>query len=218
MKKWNVFERILFLGGIGIIVATSIIFDTWWLGILTVVFGFLNAFFQSKGHITAPFFGIVYVIIYAFSSYITKYYGEAIISIFIELPLCIAAAVGWLRHKNKTTIIVSNIKLTEWIISATACLAISVGIYFMLSAFNTEQLLISTLSFMAALYGSYLATRRVKWSSIGLTLNDIFSGILWGVLLFGGGISYLPLFINFTLYFFCDIYIIINWKRIATNQ
>jgi len=136
------------------------------------------------------------------------------------LPMYIIGIVSWLKHQNKETnsVEVNTIKIKEWIIVSIASILAFIGIYFLLKAFNTSQLLISSLSVIDSLFAIYLGIRRSKYSFYFYVLNDLILIALWGIPVIGGSLILLPMVFNPIINIINDIYGIHNWKKLEKIQ
>lgn len=156
-KEWRGYNFIdLFLVGIGVlsVISISIIFKTKWFVALSSLLGIFCVFTQAKGKVATQFIGIVYFAFYVFISYKQAFYGEAILYLGIMTPLYIYGAIHWLAHRDKkdqVVIVRSNLSWKEWLISSICFAGISVGVFFILKALNTAELVVSTLSFVSIL-------------------------------------------------------------------
>lgn len=178
MKTWkgyNILDLILISLGVIVVTISGIIFDSKWYIILSTLLGLLCVFTQAKGKIATQFIGIVYFCFYIFISYTQKYYGEALLYLLIMLPMYIYGVIHWLSNRDKkenVVIVRSNLSLKEWCISGLCFVCIAVGVFFLLKALNTAQLVISSLSFLSMLPAVYLLMRRCKWNQVAFLIND----------------------------------------------
>ena len=110
-------------------------------------------------------------------------------------PMYIIGIVSWFRHKNKETdsVEVNKISKKEWIIVAIVFVGIFVGIYYLLKAFNTNELVVSTISVLASLFAIYLQIRRSRFSFRFYMINDIILMVLWGIPVISGNLLLLPM-------------------------
>ncbi len=86
------------------------------------------------------------------------------------------------------------------------------GVYFLLKAFNTNALIISTISVVASLFAIYLQIRRSRFSFSFYIINDIVLMLLWGVAVLQGNIFLLPMVLNPIINLLSDGYGFYNWK------
>lgn len=132
----------------------------------------------------------------------------------------VVGIVSWIRHQNKdtNTVEVNNIKFKEWIIVLFISIICFIGIYFLLKAFNTNQLFISSLSVIDSLFAIYLGVRRSKYSFYFYVVNDLILILLWGIPVVTGTIILIPMVFNPLINLINDLYGIYNWKKLEKIQ
>lgn len=142
------------------------------------------------------------------------------IYVLIMLPMYIIGIFSWIKHKNKETdsVEVNRISKKEWIIVAIIFSVIFVGIYYLLKSFNTNELIVSTISVLASLFACYLQIRRSRFSFGFYMINDIILMILWGIPVITGSLILLPMLLNPTINFINDSYGFYNWKKLEKKQ
>ncbi|MBP3582280.1 MAG: nicotinamide mononucleotide transporter [Clostridia bacterium] len=221
LGKWKWYE-ILFLsiGEAAIVVSFIFAADKNWLSLITSMIGVFIVMGTAKGLVIAPFVNIVFNILYSIVSISQKYYGEAIIYIFMMMPIAIFTIVQWIRNKNperKEEVLVGGIKKIEYPIIAGATVVLTVAFYFLLKALHTNELVVSTISLVTSVVASYLLIRRSSYYAIGFILNDIVLIVLWG-LASSKDISLLPQAICFAAFLLNDAYGFVRWKMEERKQ
>lgn len=223
-KEWRGYNLLdLFLLGIGIVstLTVSIVFHSEWYIVLNTLLGTLCVFTQAKGKVATQFIGIVYFCFYIFISYKQAFYGEAILYLIIMLPIYIYGAIHWLAHRDKkdeVVIVKSNLSWKEWLISGLCIAGVSVGVYFILKALNTSQLVVNILSFVSMLPAVYLLARRCKWNQVAFLINDFIVPILWIWLVVEGDLTFIPMVIYHVFQILYDLYGLIEWIKLEKQQ
>jgi len=108
--------------------------------------------------------------------------------------------------------------MKEWIIVFFVSIVCFIGIYFLLKAFNTNQLFISSLSVIDSLFAIYLGVRRSKYSFYFYVVNDLILILLWGIPVVTGTIMLIPMVFNPLINLINDVYGICNWKKLEKIQ
>ena len=137
------------------------------------------------------------------------------------LPMYIYGIIHWLSNRDKkdnVVIVRSNLSKKEWIVLLICLTAVSVGVFFVLQALDTSQLIISTLSFVSMLPAVYLLMRRCKWNQVAFLVNDFIVPILWLFLVIQGDLSFLPMCIYHIFQITYDIYGLIEWIKLEKKQ
>ena len=220
LKDWTKFEKILLFSSIILVSLVGIIFKSEILTTTCSIVGIITALLLAKGKNLGQVVGLLIVLLYSIVSFKNKYYGEVIIYLCIMLPMYIIGIVSWMKHQNKetNTVEVNNIKLKEWIIVSITSIILFIGIYFLLKAFNTNQLFISSLSVIDSLFAIYLGIRRSKYSFYFYVINDLILIALWGMPVVSGSLILLPMVFNPIINLINDMYGIYNWKRLEKIQ
>jgi len=221
LGKWNLFEILLLVIGLGGIVACFFIStEKSYLSLFASVVGVVSVVFTAKKLQFAPVISIGYNILYAVVAFTQKFYGEVIVYLCVLLPLSILTLIGWLRSRANAdaTIEPRKIGKKETIILAALLAPISVGMYFLLLVLDTPNILVSTISFVTAFYAAYLLFRKNAFYAVIYTINSIFVIILWTITTIEQGIQFLPMVVNFVLFCILDVYAIFNWFRQSKNR
>lgn len=203
------------------VIVSGVIFHSIWLMIIQSILNTLCVFTQAKGKIINQFIGVVAFIFYAAICFQQKFYGEVLLYCTIIIPVYVYGSIHWLKNKSKinnVVIVKDNISKKEWIISSMVYAGLTIAIYFLLKALNTEQLIVSTLSFITILPGIYLLIRRCKWNQLAFLINDLIVPILWIVLLVNGSLYVWPVFISFIFQLMFDVYGFFEWIKLAKQQ
>lgn len=219
-KSWNRFEITLVSISIILIILFGNIFKS---GIITITYSIasiITAILQAKGKVESQFVSIIVCLFYSYISYKNKYYGEVIFYMLIMLPMSIGGIISWITHKNENTdtVEVNEIKIKEWLLLSLISIASFGGLYNLLKYFNTNELLVSTISMIVSLLAVYLLVRRSKYGFIFYLLNDIILIILWGLPVITGNFLLIPMVIEPLALLISDTYGLFNWNKIEKEQ
>ncbi len=220
LTDWTKMEKILLFGSIILVSAIGIIFKSDILTTVCSIVGIITALLLAKGKNMGQIFGIFITILYSIVSFKNKFFGEVIIYIFLMFPMYIIGIISWIKHQNKNTnsVEVNKISNTEWIFVSIIFIFLFIGIYYLLKTFNTNELLISTISVIASLFAVYLQIRRSRFSFSFYIVNDIILILLWGIPVIQGTLILLPMFFNPVINLINDSYGFYNWKKLEKIQ
>lgn len=220
LNDWTKFEKILSLGSIIIIFLIGVLFKSNVLTVSCSIVGVITAFLHAKGKNLGQIFGLLITVLYSVVSFQNRYFGEVLIYVVIMLPMYIIGIISWAKHKNVETnsVEVNTIKKLEWIIILIATIGIYIGVYYLLKIFDTNELVISTISAVITILAIYFQVRRSKHSFSLFLIYDIIHILLWGIPVIKGNYILLPMFINPIINMISDIYGLYNWKRIEKIQ
>lgn len=219
-KDWTNFEKVLLFGSIIIVSFVGICFKSDLLTISCSIVGIITALLLAKGKNLGQVFGLLITILYSIVSFKNKYYGEVLIYALLMLPMYVIGIITWINHKNEKTnsVEINSIKKKEWIIVSFIFALIFAGIYYLLKAFNTSELVVSTISVLASLFAVYLQIRRSKYSFSFYIINDIILIFLWGIPVVRGSYILFPMLLNPTINLINDTYGFYNWKKTEKIQ
>lgn len=206
-----------------IIVVTSIFFLSKEKNYLSFACSFIGCFsiwFLAKGMYFAPIFNAVYDILYIVLSYSQCYFGEAIIYVFMTLPIDVYSIFAWRKNKSESSGVVKFNKITkrEFSLLSFGTLAVTIAFYFILKSLDTSQVIVSTISIIPSAMAAYLLLKRNNFYSLAYVANDIILITLWSITVFQSGISNLPIVINFICCFIIDFYGFINLQKELKKQ
>ena len=219
-KDWTNFEKVLLFGSIIIVGLVGILFKSDLLTISCSIVGIITALLLAKGKNLGQVFGLLITILYSIVSFKNKYYGEVLIYALLMLPMYIIGIITWINHKNEKTnsVEINTINKKEWIIVSIVFVGVFICIYCLLKAFNTNELVVSTISVLASLFAVYLQIRRSKYSFSFYMVNDIILMFLWGMPVVRGSYILFPMLLNPTINLINDAYGFYNWKKTEKIQ
>ena len=219
-EDWNKFEKSFLICGLLTSIISSIIFNGTVIDTLYTSLYLITALLMSKGKVECYFVGFVSVFFYGIVSYNQGYYGELIITAFLTFPIMIIGIISWLRHQDKEedTVIISSLSKKEITIALLSQLVLFWIYYFILKAFNTDLLVISTMSVVTSVLASYFEARRSELSLFCYIANDLVIITLWLIPIISGQIELISVLVGPILLLINDIYGSYNWRRLNNQQ
>ena len=214
-------ELILWATSVILCVLAFIFFDREkHLYLFSSLIGVTSLIFNAKGNPFGQFLMIIFSIIYGIISYTYRYYGEMITYLGMTAPMALFALISWLKNPykgNKTEVKVNSISFLETLAMLILSLIVTFIFYKTLKAFNTQNIVVSTISVTTSFIAVYLTFRRSPYFALAYASNDIVLIILWIMATFDD-ISYLSVVICFILFLVNDLYGFINWIKIKNRQ
>ena len=219
-EDWNKFEKSFLICGLLTSIISSIIFNGTVIDTLYTSLYLITALLMSKGKVECYFVGFVSVFFYGIVSYNQGYYGELIITAFLTFPIMIIGIISWLRHQDQEedTVIISSLSKKEITIALLSQLVLFWIYYFILKAFNTDLLVISTMSVVTSVLASYFEARRSELSLFCYIANDLVIITLWLIPIISGQIELISVLVGPILLLINDIYGSYNWRRLKNQQ
>lgn len=214
-------ELILWIGSVVAIITSFLIFDkSNYLILLASIIGVISLIFSAKGNPIGQFLMVIFSILYGIISFKFSYYGEVVTYLGMTMPMAIFAFISWIRNPyegNKSEVRVNHLPRLEWWFLFILTAIITIIFYYILSYFNTANIIPSTISVTTSFAAVYLTFRRSYYYAIGYALNDIVLIILW-ILASIQNLSYLSVVVCFVVFLINDIYGYVNWKSMSKKQ
>ncbi|MBS5660430.1 MAG: nicotinamide riboside transporter PnuC [Clostridiales bacterium] len=219
-RNLSKFEWSLWIASL--IVVSSTFFLAGDFNILTLIaslIGVTALIFIAKGDLTGQVLTVVFSLFYAVISLQFRYYGEMITYLGMTAPIAILSVISWLKHpyRGAAEVKVHYLTRKQTLLMIILTIAVTFGFYFILAAFHTANLMISTISIATSFSASYLMLFRSPAYALAYAANDVVLITLW-ILATIDSLSYLPMVICFLMFFINDVYGFINWMKIRKKQ
>lgn len=214
-------ELILWCVSVTVIIVSFFIFDRD--GLLTFfasLIGVTSLIFNAKGNPFGQVLMVIFSILYGIISFKFSYYGEMITYLGMTAPMAVVALVSWLKNPyngNRAEVKVNQLKLKEILFMLLLTVIVTCVFYYILLAFHTANLIMSTMSVTTSFIAVYLTFRRSAFYALGYAANDIVLIILWSMATLYE-IAYLSVVICFIMFLVNDIYGFINWSKMKKRQ
>lgn len=184
--------------------------------LIGVTYLILNAKGNPLGQVLVIMFSILYGII----SYKFSYYGEMITYLGMTMPMAVFALISWLRNPfngNRSEVTVGSISKAETVFMIVLSALVTILFYFILQAFNTANIMPSTMSVTTSFLAVYLTFRRNPFYAIAYAANDIVLIVLW-ILASLSDTRYISVVVCFAVFLFNDIYSFFCWQKMKKRQ
>ena len=143
-------ERILWTASVAFIITSFCLFDreNYLLKLAASLIGVTSLIFNAKGNPVGQILMIIFGVLYGIISLSFSYYGEMITYLGMTVPMALAALFSWLRNPysgNQAEVEVNSLSIGESLFLFLLTVLITIPFYFILRAFNTANLIPSTL-------------------------------------------------------------------------
>lgn len=214
-------ERILWCASVMAILISFLWFDREnMLTLSASLIGVTSLLLNAKGHPLGQLLMVIFSILYGVISFSCAYYGEMITYLGMTGPMAVAALVSWLTHPyqgNHAEVAVGSLKKNEPLLMAVLTTAVTVLFYFVLAAFDTAYLFISTISVTTSFLAVYLTFRRSPFFALAYAFNDLVLILLW-ILASIQQNDYLSVVVCFIMFLINDLYGFICWLAMEKRQ
>lgn len=184
-----------------------------WVGITSLIFA-------AKGNVWAQFLMIAFSILYGIISFRFRYWGEMITYLGMTLPMAVWSAVTWLRNPSagsKSEVAIRRLEKKHFLFLLVLSIVVTGAFYFILRWLETPNIVFSTLSVTTSFLAASLTMLRSSYYALGYAANDLVLIVLWGLAAAKDPV-YIPVIINFMIFFMNDMYGFINWKKRERTQ
>ena len=191
-------------------------------GVLTpaaVCIGITSLIFAAKGNVWSQILMIIFSILYGIISWRSHYWGEMITYLGMTLPMAVWSTITWLKNPSENGKEVAIQKLTKkHTVGLIFFGIITTAVFcFILKALDTPNIFFSTLSITTSFFAAALTMLRSPFYALGYAANDIVLIVLW-ISASLNDPQYIPVAVNFAIFFFNDMYGFISWKKRAGLQ
>lgn len=220
-KSFTKKEGLLWIISLVIVTASNLLSaDTSVLTLSVALIGVTSLVFAAIGNAWAQVLMIIFSILYGIISYRFRYWGEMITYLGMSLPMAVWSLITWVKHPSKDN--GNNVEIRSLTRKNVVLLVISGAVvtalfYFVLDALGTPNMLFSTVSVTTSFMAASLTMLRSPYYAVGYALNDLVLIVLW-VLASVNEPVYIPVAVNFTIFFFNDMYGFVSWKKRAALQ
>lgn len=203
------------------IITSFCIFDKEnYLTLTASLIGVTSLIFNAKGNPAGQILMIIFSIIYGMISLSFRYYGEMITYLGMTAPMALIALISWLKNpygNNHSEVKIKSVNKKEISFMLILALTVTVAFYFILNAFNTANIIPSTLSVSTSFIAMFLTYKRNPYFALAYASNDIILIILWSLAAYKDK-SYISVIVCFIVFLVNDIYGFINWLRMQKRQ
>ena len=214
-------ELALWGGSTALILASFLAFDRAnYMTLAASVIGAASLIFNAKGNPIGQGLMILFSLLYGAISYTFAYFGEMITYLGMTGPMALVALISWLRNPfagNRAEVAVNRLKPLENGLRLVLTAVVTAVFYFILAAFDTANLIPSTLSVATSFIAVYLTFRRSPYFALAYAANDMVLILLWTLAALEN-ISYVSVIVCFAMFLVNDLYGFISWKQMEKRQ
>lgn len=208
-------DRALWIGSM-IIVLLSNLFSPQFDALITIaaLIGITSLILGAKGNVWAQVLMVIFSILYGIISYRFHYWGEMITYLGMTMPMAAWSAVVWARNpsKNAGEVAVSPMTGRKWALLTGVTVIVTAVFCLILKAFDTPNIIFGTLSVTTSFMAAALTLLRSSYYPLLYAANDLILIVLWILAAIADPV-YLPVIINFVIFFINDFYGFVSWRK-----
>lgn len=214
-------EKGLWFSSLMLIAMSFLAFDRAnYLTLCASLVGATSLIFSAKGNPFGQLLMVVFSLMYGVISFSFAYYGEMITYLGMTAPMAVFALISWLRNPyqgSRAEVTVNRISSREIALMLALSLLVTGLFYFILKAFDTANLILSTVSVATSFAAVYLTFRRSAYYALAYAANDIVLIALW-VLASMRDVAYISVVVCFVMFLINDLYGFISWRKMENRQ
>lgn len=215
-KEWG-----LWLGSLAIVFLSNVVTSDFNpLTLVAALIGVTSLIFAAKGNVWAQVLMIVFSILYGIISFQFHYWGEMITYLGMTMPMSIWSTITWLKNPSKENgaeVEIQTLTQKHAIGLIISGIVVTFIFYYILKVLDTPNILFSTISIITSFLATSLTMLRSSYYAMGYAANDLVLIVLWTLAALQNP-AYIPVIVNFGIFFFNDMYGFISWKRRELQQ
>ena len=213
IKDLTAREWAIWIGSLIAVAVSNLAGEVDLLTLAAALIGVTSLIFAAKGNVWAQILMIVFSLLYGAISWRFRYFGEMITYLGMTLPMAVWSTVTWIRNPaaNGREVAIRKLGLRH-VVGLTFFGAVTTFIFWLiLRALGTPNMVFSTISVTTSFLAASLTMLRSSFYALGYAANDLVLIVLWVLASFEDP-AYIPVVVNFAIFFFNDMYGFISWR------
>lgn len=214
-------EWFIWLGSITIVIISNLAtkdFDL--LTLVAALTGVTSLIFAAKGNVWGQVLMILFSILYGIISFRFRYWGEMMTYLGMTLPMAVWSTITWIKNpseNNGNEVQIQSLNKKHIVALCISGIIVTAVFYYILKSFNTPNIIFSTISIITSFLAASLTMLRSSYYAVWYAANDVVLIILW-VLASLKDPAYIPVVVNFSIFFMNDMYGFMSWKQRELEQ
>lgn len=215
-REWSIW-----LGSIIIVLISNLAtkdFDL--LTLVAALTGVTSLIFAAKGNVWGQVLMILFSILYGIISFRFRYWGEMMTYLGMTIPMAVWSTITWIENpseNNGNEVQIQSLSKKHIVALCISGIIVTAVFYYILKSFNTPNIIFSTISIITSFIAASLTMLRSSYYAVWYAANDIVLIILW-VLASLKDPAYIPVVVNFSIFFMNDMYGFMSWKQRELEQ
>lgn len=215
-REWSIW-----LGSVRIVLISNLAtkdFDL--LTLVAALTGVTSLIFAAKGNVWGQVLMILFSILYGIISFRFRYWGEMMTYLGMTLPMAVWSTITWIENpseNNGNEVQIQSLSKKHIVALCISGIIVTAVFYYILKSFNTPNIIFSTISIITSFIAASLTMLRSSYYAVWYAVNDVVLIILW-VLASLKDPAYIPVVVNFSIFFMNDMYGFMSWKQRELEQ
>lgn len=190
------------------------------LTLVAALTGVTSLIFAAKGNVCGQVLMILFSILYGIISFRFRYWGEMMTYLGMTLPMAVWSTITWIENpseNNGNEVQIQSLSKKHIVALCISGIIVTAVFYYILKSFNTPNIIFSTISIITSFIAASLTMLRSSYYAVWYAANDVVLIILW-VLASLKDPAYIPVVVNFSIFFMNDMYGFMSWKQRELEQ
>ena len=190
------------------------------LTLVAALTGVTSFIFAAKGNVWGQVLMILFSILYGIISFRFRYWGEMMTYLGMTLPMAVWSTITWIENpseNNGNEVQIQSLSKKHIVALCISGIIVTAVFYYILKSFNTPNIIFSTISIITSFIAASLTMLRSSYYAVWYAANDVVLIILW-VLASLKDPAYIPVVVNFSIFFMNDMYGFMSWKQRELEQ
>ncbi len=190
------------------------------LTLVAALTGVTSLIFAAKGNVWGQVLMILFSILYGIISFRFRYWGEMMTYLGMTLPMAVWSTITWIENpseNNGNEVQIQSLSKKHIVALCISGIIVTAVFYYILKSFNTPNIIFSTISIITSFIAASLTMLRSSYYAVWYAANDVVLIILW-VLASLKDPEYIPVVVNFSIFFMNDMYGFMSWKQRELEQ
>ncbi len=215
-REWSIW-----LGSIIIVLISNLAtkdFDL--LTLVAALTGVTSLIFAAKGNVWGQVLMILFSILYGIISFRFRYWGEMMTYLGMTLPMAVWSTITWIENpseNNGNEVQIQSLSKKHIVALCISGIIVTAVFYYILKSFNTPNIIFSTISIITSFIAASLTMLRLSYYAVWYAANDVVLIILWVIASLKDP-AYIPVVVNFSIFFMNDMYGFMSWKQRELEQ
>lgn len=190
------------------------------LTLVAALTGVTSLIFAAKGNVCGQVLMILFSILYGIISFRFRYWGEMMTYLGMTPPMAVWSTITWIENpseNNGNEVQIQSLSKKHIVALCISGIIVTAVFYYILKSFNTPNIIFSTISIITSFIAASLTMLRSSYYAVWYAANDVVLIILW-VLASLKDPAYIPVVVNFSIFFMNDMYGFMSWKQRELEQ
>jgi len=186
---------------------------------LTLVTGFLNAYYMAIGKWYNYIFNFLFTLLYSYVCFINGFYGFGIFSLVVYIPLQIFGFISWYKKEKFETVVARSLNFKNSFVLCSSIILGSLIVGFLLILIPGQNLpFLNSTAQIINVGGFLLVALRFREAWIVWLANNIADLTIWIINTINGSANGTMMLITSIMFLSMNVFGLLFWIKIEKEQ